>query len=414
MKGNTMSESLCRYSAHWRVSIAGICLVLLAGCAPSGATSRDDGHDKPWTFWPAVPEAPRIQYLTSLNSSHDLTQEKHTFRDFVLGARSDDAFDVDKPYGVAAWGSAIYVTDVRSGCVAIFDLGKREVRLIGTKGPEKLITPVAITIASDGTKYVADAARGSVFVFDAQDRFVTAFGHEGMNPVGLATFAGELYICDIHSSRIEVMDRATGKTLRYLALPKGDEDKPCGPLGIATDASGNLLVSDVLNCRLMKISPQGKMLKSVGALGDGPGCFTRPKHIAVDSEGIIYVVDAAFQNVQMFNRDGRLLMNFGDSWGLPGGMDLPAGICVLDGDMSFFAKYVHPAFQIQRVILVTNQFGPDKVAVYALGQQRPGMKVTGIASAPTTQPATAFPSGVPDKLPPRPEETRKVSSASAK
>lgn len=410
---DTMNLKLRYHPMCWKASIAGICLVLLAGCTSDSTAGHDDGHDKQWTFWPALPEAPRVQYLTSLSGSQDMVQDKHAFRDFVFGAQREQTFDLDKPYGVAAWGNAIYVTDVRGGCVAVFDLGKRELRLIGTMGQEKLIKPAAITIAPDGMKYVADVGRGSVCVFDAQDRFVTVFGHEGMNPVGVTTFGDELYVCDMHAGHIEVMDRSTGKSLRYLTFPKGSEGRPSAPLGIATDASGNLLISDVLNCRLLKMSPQGKVLKSLGALGDGPGCFTRPKHVAVDSDGITYVVDAAFQNVQMFNRDGRLLLSFGDSWGLPGGMDLPAGVCVVDGDMSAFAKYAHPSFQIQRVILVTNQFGPDKVAVYALGQQRPGMKVAGMLSRPTTQPGSGIAAGVPERLP-RPAETRDVSAIPAK
>lgn len=387
-----MTEPWRKEGVVWTLRIVGICLVLLTGCAHTDTNNREAGG-KEWTFWPALPQAPHIQYLTSLSGSQDIAKENHSFRDFVLGNRPNDAFDVDKPYGVATWNGRIYVTDVRAGCVVVFDLARSEVRLLGTKGAEKLIKPVAITVASDGIKYVADSGRGSVFVFDAEDRFVTAFGHEAMNPVGVATLGAELYICDIHASRIEVMDRSSGKTLRYLSFPQGAENKPCGPLGIAVDANGNLLISDVLNCRILKMSPQGKVLMSLGIMGDGPGCFTRPKHVAVDSEGILYAVDAAFQNVQMFNREGKLLLSFGDSWGGPGGMDLPAGISVCDGDMGFFQKYAHPAFQIQRLILVTNQFGPDKVAIYALGHQRPGMTITPSAAlasrSPTTRPAAA-------------------------
>ena len=50
-----------------------------------------------------------------------------------------------------------------------------------------------------------------------------------------------------------------------------------------------------------------------------------PKGIAVDADGVIYVVDAIFDNVQLFNRRGELLLTvgnrgvgFGEFW-LPSG-----------------------------------------------------------------------------------------------
>lgn len=48
------------------------------------------------------------------------------------------------------------------------------------------------------------------------------------------------------------------------------------------------------------------------------GDFARPKGVAVDSEGHIYVVDAAFGNVQIFNSEGLLLLFFGQMGTGPG------------------------------------------------------------------------------------------------
>ena len=42
-------------------------------------------------------------------------------------------------------------------------------------------------------------------------------------------------------------------------------------------------------------------------MGVGFGNFTRPKDVAVDDNGYIYVTDNAFNNVQIFDADGRLL-----------------------------------------------------------------------------------------------------------
>jgi hypothetical protein len=51
---------------------------------------------------------------------------------------------------------------------------------------------------------------------------------------------------------------------------------------------------------------------------------------------------------------------------------------VHDGDLDLFEDYVHPAFEPKRLVLVTNQFGLHKVAVYALGNLRQGATIDDI------------------------------------
>jgi hypothetical protein len=72
-------------------------------------------------------------------------------------------------------------------------------------------------------------------------------------------------------------------------------------------------------------------------------------------------------------------MYFGSPGSHPGSMSLPAGIAVYDGDLSLFQDLLHPAFEAQRLILVSNQFGLNKVSVYALGRLKQGFTVADIA-----------------------------------
>jgi hypothetical protein len=72
-------------------------------------------------------------------------------------------------------------------------------------------------------------------------------------------------------------------------------------------------------------------------------------------------------------------MFFGGAGDYPGGMSLPAGITTSGAGMERFADLVHPAFEASRLVIVTNQFGLDKVAVYALGRLREGHTIDDIA-----------------------------------
>ena len=78
----------------------------------------------------------------------------------------------------------------------------------------------------------------------------------------------------------------------------------------------------------------------IGAPGDNLGHFARPKGIALDRDGRLYVVDASFNNVQIFNKDGRVLMFFGEGGDKPGDLLLPAQVVIDYDNLKYFESYV--------------------------------------------------------------------------
>ena len=108
----------------------------------------------------------------------------------------------------------------------------------------------------------------------------------------------------------------------------------------------------------------------IGGYGNLPGTFTRPKGLALDREENLYVVDAAFENVQIFNSDGELLMHFGGSYEGAGAMWLPAAVEISYDNLSYFQPYVDESFDLKYLIFVTNQFGPAKVSVYGFVEDK--------------------------------------------
>ncbi len=290
---------------------------------------------------------------------------------------------IDKPYGVAMHDGKIYVCDTQRLTLTILDLRKKEVRLLGATGLGKLLKPIAVAVAPDGMIYVADTQLGGVLMYGADEQYIGTIKHPDLHPVGLAVNQKELYVVSMMAGCVEVYDRATCKLVGTISKVGRSKGEVSLPLGVALDKDGNVYIDDLINCRVQRFTPDGKLSLAIGGLGDQPGSFARPKHLAVDSDGIIYVVDAMFQNVQMFNAKGDELMFFGGAGSHPGAMDLPAGICVDDGDLDLFQQYVHPAFQAERLIVVTNQFGGEKVSVYALGHLKPGKTVADVSAART-------------------------------
>jgi DNA-binding beta-propeller fold protein YncE len=90
----------------------------------------------------------------------------------------------------------------------------------------------------------------------------------------------------------------------------------------------NLLVVDAMNFRVQAFDRSGVFQFAIGKPGDGIGSVFRPKGVAVDSEGDLYIVDGALGVVQVFNRQGQLLYYFGALGTHAGEFQLPAGLFI--------------------------------------------------------------------------------------
>lgn len=339
--------------------------LLCAACA----SAPPPPHEAP-IFFPGPPALPRVQFLASFNGRSDIeTQSK--FDRFVVGEQPD--LRLEKPYGVAMFDGRIYVCD-SNVTVVVFDLqANRFGALKGAVGPGKLIQPLNISIEPDGTKYVADPERGQVVVFNRADEYVRAFGVPGQwRPVDAVPFEGRLYVVDTAKRRIQVLDKQTGEPVKAIGDSGEPGDQLVRPTNIVFDAIGTLYVTDAGRFQVVKYDRDGHFKGTVGKLGDNLGHFARPKGAAVDREGHLLVVDAAFNNVQMFNREGRLLMFFGGAseQSAPGSLTLPAKVSLDFDNLKYFRDRVAPGFEPEFLILVTSQFGSRLVNVFAYGHEK--------------------------------------------
>jgi hypothetical protein len=94
----------------------------------------------------------------------------------------------------------------------------------------------------------------------------------------------------------------------------------------------NLLVVDAMNFRVQVFDRSGTFQYAIGKIGDSPGAMFRPKAIAVDSEGDLYLVDSLWGVVQVFNRQGELLYYFGTRGTHAGEFQLPEGLFIDQAD----------------------------------------------------------------------------------
>jgi DNA-binding beta-propeller fold protein YncE len=299
----------------------------------------------------------------SVSNSRDIEGTQSGFNKFLFG--TEEPKSIIKPYGVKVCKKKIYVCDTGLRGLVIIDLSDHSFDYFIPNGKGVLKLPINCDIDEKGYLYIADANRQQIVVFDENRAYVEAFrSNQLFKPTDVQVHGDQIYVANVMGHAIHVFDTANYKELAV--LPGLDEGFP-GYLFQATNISirGNeLFVSDFGDFSVKRYSMSGEYKGFIGGHGSGFGKFTRPKGIAIDPMSNLYVVDAAFENVQIFNEQGELLMHFGGSYEGRGAMWLPAGIEISSANLEFFEPMVDKSFTLKHLVYVTNQYGPAKLNIY--------------------------------------------------
>lgn len=322
------------------------------------------GTSQNLVIYPPPPDTTRVQFLLKISNSGDVTRKRGGFKRFILGAEAIKT--IGKPYGVTMYKGKIYICDTFKHGFDIIDLEKSTFTEFIPSGKGELKTPLNCSIDQLGNLYVADAERKQVVIFNDKGDYISSFGEkEDFKPTDIAVSDGKLWVLNMTGHQVMVYNNDS--TYKLISRFPGVNTDSAGYLFSPTNLSvteNQVYVTDFGDFIVKKFSKDGKYLGPIGTYGDRPGQFTRPKGTSVDRESNLYVVDAGFENVQIFDKNDKLLMFFGGNYKGPGDMWLPAKVTLDYDNLKYFQKYVDPDFNLKYLILVTNQFGPDKLNIY--------------------------------------------------
>lgn len=339
-------------------------LAIISGACSTKNTIKSPTAEELIAF-PPPPDTARIQFLTYINSSTDITKPPSGLKKLFLGEEKPSP--IIRPYGIETRNSKIYICDPGIAGMEIIDLNKRSFNYFLPTGMGQLRQPFNCFVDEEKNLFVADGGRRQVVVYDSTGKYIHAFGEaEDFKPIDICIWDDKIYVANIVGDCYNVYNKQDFKLLNTLPnLTKGENGYLHMPNSISF-ADNELYISDFAEGKINVYSQNGDFIRSIGSYGRGIGQFTRPKEIGFDKEDNLYVVDAAFENVQIFNKKGQLLTFFGQ----PGNMNLPAGISISYDNIDFFESYVYEEYELKFLIYVTNQYPPNRIGVYGFVEEK--------------------------------------------
>ena len=326
--------------AAWQ-RIAAASLLALAGCASEPLVMRYEVNGSEGRVWPApqTQEVPRYRYVGQLTGEGNFVRAdgqrsglRRAFEWLVgLTGQEPSPLVLQRPQsGTVDARGRVLVTDVSRAAVFVFDEVAGRLDLWDrASSAQRFVAPIAVVAGRGAEVLVSDAELGVVVRLDAQGKPLGTIG-EGLlkRPTGLARDprGGRVFVADTHDHDVKVFDDDGRLIDRW-----GRRGDGAGDLNFPTHLAWShdqLLVTDALNARVQAFDGLGQPLRELGRRGLYVGNLVRPKGVATDDEGNVYVVESMHDTLLVFDAQARLLLSIGGTGSEVGKFYLPAGVWV--------------------------------------------------------------------------------------
>jgi streptogramin lyase len=254
--------------------------------------------------------------------------------------------------GLAVDGSGdVWVSDTENSRLEEFNSKGEFVRTAGSygEGADQFFSTYGLTIDSKGDLWATDTGNERVEEFNSEGVFLKMFGWGVANgeakletctsscraglqgpgngefyfPEGIAVDSkGDVFVADRGNHRVQEFSSELA-WVRNISQAEEHE----GPFYLTLDPNGNLWVTYSFDNKIGEFNNEGKLIRTWGTAGSGPGELSDPYGVGVGPEGDVWVAEYGNNRVQVFTPTGEYLYGFG-SHGNGGGQfnDAPHGI----------------------------------------------------------------------------------------
>ena len=193
--------------------------------------------------------------------------------------------------------------------------------------------PIGVAVDATGSLWISDTGNHRLVVRSADGRshkiidLPAAGPNKPADPTGLVVRADGLrtYVADCGNHRILVRDNRTG-----VFTPLGEWGISLGqfrwPFMLCMGETDHVLIAESIGARVQQISSDNRWGGQISQFGVAMGDLYRPKGVAADSTGRIFVGDSTMGVIQAFDPGGNLLGVLTGSDGQPLRFNHPMGM----------------------------------------------------------------------------------------
>jgi DNA-binding beta-propeller fold protein YncE len=233
-------------------------------------------------------------YITDTLGHRVLVLDAQENLRFVLGTPDKGAGpgQFAEPHFVTVnQGGEIFVADTFNARIQKFTPDGEWIKAWGAvgEGPGQFLIKgylARIDVDNRGFVYVREFDGGRIQKYTEDGEYVATFSRRGGGDgeldegYGLAVIDGKLFCPDTFASRVQVFS-LDGELLDIWAPGEGNDGEHFNhPVGIAATASGDLIVTDWKNNRVLRLNPRGEFLDTWGVSMDSVLAWRAPEWVA--------------------------------------------------------------------------------------------------------------------------------------
>jgi DNA-binding beta-propeller fold protein YncE len=232
----------------------------------------------------------------------------------------------------------IIVVEYMQHCVSIFDSSGRKIKSFGTKGSGsgQFDYPCGVALDKDDNIFVTDGRNDRIQKFSLNGDVMAVIGMQGSNelefciPVGIGIhpYNKKIYITESDGNRIQILNPDLTCDKCFGAGGGSGDAQFNKPKDVAFDSAGNVYIADNEHSQIQVFTAEGDFLRRFGTRGRGDGQMEFCSAVSIDNKDIVYITDLYNSRILVFKKEGEYLTSYSSRGTGIGELKDPRGIFV--------------------------------------------------------------------------------------